>query len=478
MNNILRLSDKLVSKHTRMGNFTFKGKTICLALAWSFVLGSLPTFAQTKAKPNQAEAEKLINSANAISFIENKGQWPSGILFHVDVPGGQMSVTPEGMLMGQYDASSFAAVEAYDMKREQAMAKGKSTKDLGPAPYIKGHAWRFNFIGGSKATPETIEKGGQSNEYFNFLGFNGKDVSTAFGYNRIIYKNVYKNIDVKYYTSASGALENDVIVKPGADGKQVRIAIDGIENLRMNDKGELVLPTSVGDITVTRPISYLLDTAGNRTDIDVKYVLTGKNTLSFNIPAYDKTKTLVIDPIVMRWATWVTNNSSADGHNHGIDVDASGYIYVTGKAAQNLIVTAGAFQASDSGSFNVFVGKYQEPATPGQPGVRVWQTYFGSTSTDIPYVLTIGVDGYLYIAGTTSGNLHENYGTGFAAGTWTQRICNDVIHQQAFIAKVSPAGTGALVREIGPANLDCEPALFDVRTLSTGGSNFDLVAVG
>ncbi len=84
-----------------------------------------------------------------------------------------------------------------------------------------------------------------------------------------------------------------------------------------------------------------------------------------------------------------------------------------------------------------------------------------------------------YIAGTTSGNLQSTYGTGFAGqATWTQRSCNDVIHQQAFIAKVSAAGTGALVREIGPATNDCEPALFDLRLLSTGGSNFDLVAVG
>jgi hypothetical protein len=130
MKNFLRPSDKLVSKHIRMGNFTFSGKMFCLALAITFVCSAQSTFGQTKAKPTQAEADKLINSANAISFIENKGQWPSNILFHVDVPGGQMSVTPEGMLMGQYDASSFAAVEAYDMKREEAKAKGKSLKDL------------------------------------------------------------------------------------------------------------------------------------------------------------------------------------------------------------------------------------------------------------------------------------------------------------------------------------------------------------
>ena len=50
-------------------------------------------------------------------------------------------------------------------------------------------------------------------------------------YNEITYKDVYEGIDVKYYTSSGGALENDIIVKPGVNAGQIKIQIDGIERL-------------------------------------------------------------------------------------------------------------------------------------------------------------------------------------------------------------------------------------------------------
>ena len=62
----------------------------------------------------------------------------------------------------------------------------------------------------------------------------------------------------------------------------------------------------------------------------------------------------------------------------------------------------------------MFVGKYQEPSTPGNSGTRVWQTYLGGSNSDNPYALDIGTDGYIYIAGITNSNLSKTYGSGFS----------------------------------------------------------------
>ena len=123
-------------------------------------------------------------------------------------------------------------------------------------------------------------------------------------YNEITYKDVYQGVDVKYYTSSDGALENDIVLKPGANASQIKIQIEGIDELRMGKDGDMVLPTTVGDISIPSPVSYITDGTG-KTPINIKYHLIGKNILSFDIPAYDKSKTLVIDPIVMRWATMI-----------------------------------------------------------------------------------------------------------------------------------------------------------------------------
>ena len=407
-------------------------------------------------------------------FIENKGQWPNYILFRADVPGGQMLATSEGMLIGAYDIASLRAVNRYNNKTEELGATPNSMS----RPRLKGHGWLLRFVGSQPGTAQSISKQGQSADYYNYLVGNPSTFATnVYSFSQITYKNIYPGIDVKYYQSPNSSLENDIIIKPGGDAKKVRLKIDGIDGLKLNETGELVLSTTVGEITIPAPVSYLTDGQINR-PIAVKYLLSDDGTVAFDIPGYDKDLTLVIDPIVMRWATWVSNNSSVDAHNHAIDLDVAGNIYVTGKYGQGLITTIGAFQdTSLSLGFgsNIFIGKYTEPAVPSGSGTRIWQTYLGGTGSDVPYALNVGLDGYVYITGQTTSSLNKTYGTGFAAGNWPQRQRDSVVSTLLFVAKVDPSGTGALVREIGPITNDLRPTPDDIRLLPTGGNNFDLI---
>ena len=481
---VLLSNTNFFPKYTFMGNFKFTPmmKMLCLAVAViTCSTMTLNSVAQTSRKLSDKQVNEIVRSnSNSIAFIENKGQWPTHVLYRADMPEGQMLATPEGMLIGKYDAASLNVAAAYETKVEEigrGLHPGMSIHDLGPKPAIKGHGWKLNFLGGNKATVGNIERKGESADYYNYLiGDASSHATNVHSYNEITYKDVYTGVDVKYYTSLEGALENDIIVKPGSDGNQIKIQIDGIEELRLNKDGEIVLPTTVGEITIPSPVSYIIKD-GRRSKIDIKYHLVGKNILSFVIPAYDKNAMLVVDPIVMRWGIMVGSNAGSDSHCHGIDVDASGNIYVTGKYQSGLI-TVGAFQSTSNGDYDLFIGKYQEPATPGNSGARVWQTYLGGSNTDNPYALNVGTDGYIYIAGITNSNFNKTYGSGFSAGGWTQRTTIGNGGQQVFIAKINSTGTGALVREIGSTSHNLSPYLYDLRILPTGGSNFDLIAVG
>ena len=361
MNNILRLSDTFVSKSIVMvkSKSTFSSKTWFSAFIF-FALGlcALNIKAQAPRKMTTSEMSDLMGAPHkSIDFIENKGQWPSQVLFRADIRGAQMLATPQGMLVGVYDPASLSAVAQYETKVEEVqkgLIPGMTIKDLGPEPAVKGHGWRFNFIGGNIANAQTIEKKGESFDYYNYLiGDESTHATNVHSYDQLLYKSVYVGVDVKYYTSVNGELENDIIVSPGADASRVKMQIEGIADLKLNAKGDIIMPTTIGDMMVPSPQSYLLDKSGKKTVINITYKLTGKNTLTFDIPDYDKSKTLVIDPIVMRWATMISNNASADSHCHGIDVDASGNIYVTGKYQSGLI-TVGAFQTSAAGSYYIF----------------------------------------------------------------------------------------------------------------------------
>ena len=464
---------------------TFSAKAFALAVLTAFLLPmglSATAPGNNKKLTDEQVAQITSNENKSISFVENKGQWPAHVLYRADVAGGQMLATPDGMLIGVFDRKSMSEVSRYDMEVEQIQSGHRSGKieDLGPAPALKGFGWRLNFIGGNKSAAENIEKEGQNVDFSNFLTGDASTTATnVHSYNVITYKDVYQGINVKYYTAAGGNLENDIIVKPGANANQINMQIEGVESLKMNGKGELILPTSVGDMTIPSPVSYLIDANGKRTSIKIKYHLLGKNQLSFEIPAYDNTQTLVIDPIVMRWATWIASNTSVAAHCHGVDLDAAGNIYVVSRGGNGL-VTVGAFQTTYTGTGGaviLWISKYQEPVTPGGSGTCVWQTYLGGTATSNPYACSVGLDGYLYIAGITNQNLNTTYGTGAPTPTWTQRTSIGG-GQQVFIAKINPAGTWAEVRDIGSVTASLNPNLYDLRIMPTGGSNFDLLATG
>ena len=469
------------SKQIFMGkkSFTLSNKAFTVALLMGLLLPIATNVnAQVSKKLSDQQVSQVMGSgSNSISFIENKGQWPSNILYRADVPGVQMLATPQGMIVGVFDQASLAANSAYNEKEEERGSHpGKSSADLGPRPVVKGHGWRFNFVGGNLANAQTVEKKGQSGDYYNYLTGDASTTATnVYSYNELTYKNVYPGIDVKYYTAATGDLENDIIVQPGVDASQLKMQVEGIAALKLNGNGEIILPTTVGEFNIPSPVSYLIDKDGKKTEIKIKYRLTGDNTLVFDIPDYDKGKTLVIDPIVMRWATMISQNASGDSHCHGVDLDASGYIYVTGRYDSGLI-TIGAFQTTNAGNLDLFIGKYQEPPTPGNSGTRVWQTYLGTSSSDNPYALDAGPDGNIYIGANTSGTFAKTYGTGFTAGSWTNR--SGTLGQQIAIIKVNDAGTGALVREIGDSINNLSPYVLDMRLTPGTSSTFNIIVTG
>ncbi len=443
-------------------------------------------------KLSDEQINQLTKPANqSIGFVENKGQWPAHILYRADVPGGQMLATTEGMLVAVFDPASVKAMGEYDMKMEALHMPNKllqkKAADPGPAPVIKGFGWKLIFTGGKKATSESIINEGESQDYTNYLVGNPSTwANHVHSYTALTYKDLYKGISVKYYTSSNGSLENDIIVNPGADAHQVNMQIEGIDELNMDKNGGLILPTTLGKMAIASPVSYLRDAAGNRKAITLKYRLTGKNTLTFDIPDYDNSQTLVIDPIVMRWATWIASSSDIDSHCHGVDLDAEGNVYVVARGGNDFIATPGSFQFGYGGDTlnatdNLWISKYQEPVVPGGSGVRLWSTYLGGKGTTNPLACTVGPDGYLYIAGLTSDDLFQTYGTGAPAPQWTQRTISGGIssgYVQSFIAKIDPAGQWATVREIGSQGRPLNSEIYDIKIIPNGPDAFDLVACG
>ncbi|HNQ61986.1 MAG TPA: SprB repeat-containing protein, partial [Bacteroidia bacterium] len=404
--------------------------------------------------------EMLQHFDKEIYFTQNIGQWPAHVLYKADFPLGQALVTRQGMIVGTFDpvgmASMLSAADSIEAMLEDTAGNPPAKVD------IKGHGWLLNFLNSSPSM--RISSHSPYSDVRNyFLGRDGeKHATNVRSFKEIWYNDVYNNIDVRYYPSAEGSLEYDIICRPGSDANQVAIEFDGIDNLFIGEQGNLVLRTSVGDVELPAPVVYQ-QISGVRKSVESKYLLAD-NVLKFDLGKYDHTVPLIIDPIALRWATWLTNNSTGDCHIHGICVDSTdGSIYTISRVSGVGLITVNAFQNSSGGDMDIIVSKYQDPATIGGAGTRVWQSYFGGNDYDNAYALEQGDDGNLYFTGITkSSNFPLLVGSAFTGSSVDKRSQSNY---NIFVSKLNTSGTSVKSAVVGGNNIDLA---FDIRVTNTG----------
>jgi len=214
-------------------------------------------------------------------------------------------------------------------------------------------------------------------------------------YSKVEYKQVYPGIDMVYYGN-HGQLEYDFVVAPRGKSGLIRMDFQGAKSLELDKQGNLVLSLKEGRIAINAPVLYQ-KVGDARQPVDGRFVLASNKQVGFEVGIYDKSKELVIDPIV--YSTYL--GTTVEDRATAIAVENDGTVYLTGKTATVADVfpgTAGHFQAANAGgAFDAFVIKITAA------GAIEWATYLGGVATDIS--LSIGVDAahIVYICGSTTG---------------------------------------------------------------------------
>lgn len=203
---------------------------------------------------DHSEFDHLLNVHNQeIYFTENKGQFDKDILFRADFPLGQAAATRQGMLITAFDPAAVEARILEGFRIEDDMAQGLPSRPL--QWRMKGHSWRLDFEGGSdKVKVEGREAHEEVRNYF--LGDAANHATDVKSFHEVWYRDVYPGIDARYYPAEDGSLEYDVICRAGSDPGKVAIRFAGIDRMRVNEKGELVLSTSLGELAYPAPYVY------------------------------------------------------------------------------------------------------------------------------------------------------------------------------------------------------------------------------
>ena len=284
------------------------------------------------------------------------------------------------------------------------------------------------------------------------------------GYAKIRYEEIYPGIDLVFYGN-DRQLEYDLIVKPGADPRRIRMTVDGTRELSGDGNGDLVARTTEGEIRFRRPFVY--QAAGDQParTIEGRYRVKGRS-VSFDLGNYDKSKPLVIDPIVVFQTYLGGNGDDNPGFGLGIiAVDPYGASYVTGFTDSSTFpATPGAYRqvpftghsptedgrepCTVPGPFgpghgsNVFVAKIAPDGSS-----LVYATYVGGTHSifdhicgaPLDYVSGIAVDtsGQAYITGTSlSNDFPETTATTLPNGV------DDLPGNRMFVTKLNGDGSG------------------------------------
>jgi Beta-propeller repeat len=215
-------------------------------------------------------------------------------------------------------------------------------------------------------------------------------------YARVRYRSVYPGVDVVYYGNQQ-QLEYDFVVAPGADPYAIKLGFDGGKPMEVDSRGDLVLRAAGGEVRQHRPVVYQ-EANGHKQEIAGRYVLNGEREVSFELAAYDRTRPLVIDPVVT-YSTFL--GGSGGEFPFSIAADAAGNAYLTGETSSldfptvnPLDPTPGNGQSTGGG--DVFVTKL-DPAG----STLLYSTYLGGGNHEQGRGIAIDDHGNAYVTGIT-----------------------------------------------------------------------------
>jgi len=379
---------------------------------------------------------------NHQGFIENKGQIVDQnyspnpeVKYLLCNPGFNVQLRQTGFSYDTYVGKTG------DVRQETR--DGRSKNDSLPEVRYEFHRVDIELTGCNPNSQMVTE--GKSEMCFNYYtaGTPQGGVHNVHTYEKVIYKDIYPNIDLKFYTSSEYAVkhepsvgklagvEYEFVIHPGGNVNDIQLLYNGADDVREDNDG-LSIKVAFGTFTENIPRSYI---TGSGEDVEVHYKTTGRNLYSYEVLSAGKsiTSDLVIDPIPnLSWASYYGGTGDDDGWDIALGVNDT--IYITGYTNTNtagVIATSGAYQTKFAGgAHDAFVAKFNPGGT-----ALLWGTYYGGTADDKGYGIAVDKNDNAYITGYT-----QSGGIATPGAYQTAKLGSPSAIYNAFAAKLNANG--------------------------------------
>ncbi len=319
-------------------------------------LGAALGFARPLPRGNASPETQALLDRAPLHFEANRGQFDSRVRYHAKAPG-------YALFLGERDAV--------------VAAPGGSVRITLP---------------GSNPRPELegVEPLRSTSGYFR--GRTGHAPAVPH-FAKVRYRSVYPGIDLVYYGNGR-QVEYDFVLAPGADPARIRVRFEGARRLTI-ENGELIIEAGNETLRQRKPRVYQ-ETGDGVQEIAGGYALVRPNEAAFTLGAYDRARTLVIDP-VLEYSTFL------GGSNRDIAtaaaIDNQGRVWVTGYTRIIDFPTTTTPNGPIAG-YDVFVARLN----PSRFGAETLEylAFLGGSFDEQANAIAVDEAGGVYIAGSTN----------------------------------------------------------------------------
>ena len=326
---------------------------------------------------------------NQFFIEENKNQFPETVKYKADLPGSRLFFEKNKFTFVIHSVDDLKRIHDAKHLEESGHQKGQS-KSIDET--IRLHSFQATFV---NSNPNVVLNSENKSSFYSnyFIGNNSQKWSSeVYSYEKIIYKNLYPNIDLVAY-SKDNQFKYDFIIQAGSNPNQIQINYTGAEQLLINNN-TLIIKTSIGDVVESIPLAYQMIN-GKQISVACNYLLNDTK-ISFQFPSgYNQNYPLIIDPVLVA-ATYAGGTAMTFGHSATYDNSAN--IYTGGECfGAGYPATLGAFDVSFAGSTDIAISKLNPNGSN-----LIWATYLGGTGGEIPNSLFVNNSGEIYIMGASN----------------------------------------------------------------------------
>jgi hypothetical protein len=364
----------------------------CIALSILLLLTS-NVFAQLRASSPTVPAAL---TGQHLSFLENKGQWDARARYLLQSGNLNLWITDSGIVYDIYDVSHSVSLE------RRMRCSREEFRDLKDTITRTGHVVRMTFQNALHSTIAASDTQPGTTNWF--IGNDStKWVTGARTFGRVTIPELYHGVDLVFYLD-HGTPRYDLVLKSGADPKQIAMKFEGQDALMKSGNDGLRIKTSMGDIEERELYAYQI-VDGQRQQISCAFELAENGSASFHLGAYDHAQPVIIDPLL--YSTCLGGGGSEMTSQVALAIDKKGCAYATGniRSPRDFPTTTGAYQTANAGNRDIFITKLNPTGS-----ALIYSTFLGGYADDWSTGITVDTAGNAFVVGFTWGS-NNNFPT-------------------------------------------------------------------